>query len=93
MELSRSSRTTWIGGLVGEEGTTLPSIQGSIGDEIATRFLRGEILADRSKCDGFLVKEEHGKDALWIHTINQHEDGHWMDETVSNSPDIVPTIL
>lgn len=81
---SVNCQTTWIGGFVGEKGRTRPNIQGSIGDEKATKFLRGEILADGSKCDGFLVEEGYGKEeALWIHTIDQHEDGHWMDETVS----------
>ena len=71
------------------DGKTRPDLdmQTKIGkdsdDQLALRFLRGEILSDGSECEGFLVDGENGDYFVqsWVKSI----DNGWTAEQVSRA--------
>lgn len=87
-------RSRYIRGSRAANGKLYPNIdsQVQINDDIVEKFLKGEILEDKSECEGFLV-EEPGNDnnglaamageGVWVHLFIRSQDSKWQAEQVS----------
>lgn len=73
-----------------EDGKTRPNLEvctkiggNGVDDAKVKKFLRGEILADGSECEGFLVEEGDGE-GVWFQSFveNQDEGYGWTAEQV-----------
>lgn len=89
-------RSRFLRGSKGEDGKVRPNLEvitsiggNGVDDAQAKKFLRGEILADGSECDGFVVEEGIGQEfgdgeGLWFQSFVQNKDpGYgWSAEQV-----------
>lgn len=83
-------RSRFFRGSKGADGKVRPDVdvQTNVQDEKVRKFLRGEILADGTEVEGFLVEEPTGDDlgegeGLWLQSFVRSVDGGWTAEQVS----------
>ncbi|KAK1142531.1 hypothetical protein N8T08_007505 [Aspergillus melleus] len=75
-------------GVKGEDGKVRPNvdIQTKTDDETVKKFLRGEVLADGSTTEGFLVDaegEEYGEgEGLWLQSFVNNLNNGWTAEQI-----------
>lgn len=83
-------KSRFFRGSKGADGKVRPNVdvQTNVQDEKVRRFLRGEILADGTEVEGFLVEEPTGDDlgegeGLWLQSFVRNVDSGWTAEQVS----------
>lgn len=85
-------RSRLLRGVKGDDGKVRPGVdfQTQTDDETVKKFLRGEVLADGSETEGFLVEaegEEYGEgEGLWLQSFVSNLDSGWTAEQVFSFP-------
>ncbi|KAL1984108.1 hypothetical protein VTN96DRAFT_9608 [Rasamsonia emersonii] len=82
-------KSRFFRGSKGADGKVRPNVdvQTNVQDEKVRRFLRGEILADGTEVEGFLVEEPTGDDlgegeGLWLQSFVRNVDSGWTAEQI-----------
>lgn len=83
-------RSRFLSGSKGEDGKVRPDVDvctniggNGVGDARVKKFLRGEILADDSECEGFLVEDGDGLGVWFQSFVENKDEGYgWTAEQV-----------